>query len=377
MHPMRARPDEVFGGAAGLIGALVVGAAVLFSGAGVGDSTATTVVWWSLYVIYVLVFAIECGFLPVPGAGSELGRFVVLAICGSAVFLLAPHLGWTAVLFVVTTATSAFVLPSWAVALVVAAHTVVVAAGSAAIEGTSVASVVFNTLAYAAFMSFAAVVVISARREHEARAELAAAHADLRAATALLATSSRDAERLRIARDLHDLVGHQLTALALDLEVIALQSEGETRERVLQTRQIAKDLLSDVRAAVGELRSEPAGLEPTLRKVVAGIPGLTIDLRVDEQCPPGERAALAVVRCVQEVVTNTLRHADATRLDIAVTSDVDGLVLTARDDGAGVTELRPGNGLTGMTERIEELGGTLDLRSRRGAGFIITARVPA
>ncbi|WP_447925216.1 sensor histidine kinase [Georgenia muralis] len=97
----------------------------------------------------------------------------------------------------------------------------------------------------------------------------------------------------------------------------------------------------------------------------------------DDRSPLDEERTIAVVRAVQEVVTNTVRHAAASRLEISVVSDVDGLVVRAHDDGAGARRIVPGNGLTGMRERVEELGGEVSFASAPGQGFTVTIRLPA
>jgi signal transduction histidine kinase len=131
-----------------------------------------------------------------------------------------------------------------------------------------------------------------------------------------------------------------------------------------------------VRAAVGELRAGATDLEPTLRELVADLPGPAVELTVDERAPLDETHALAVVRCVQEVVTNTLRHSGADHLTISVVVDDSGVRLDARDDGCGAAQLVPGNGLTGLRERIEQLGGEVALQTAAGHGFAVNARVP-
>lgn len=372
---MANKAEEALSGGAGLVAVLVVGVAVLAAGAEISPDRAVVAAWWVAYLVYLGVFLL----------GAELVRWrppwpfgvsvALLFLTASGLWLLAPHLGWTALLSVVTTAVAAFELPSRAVVALVAAQSIVIPVGGV-IAGWEPEDVVFQTLAYLAFQVFAALVVTTARREASARAELAAAHADLRAATALLATSSRDAERLRIARELHDVLGHQLAALALELEVASHRTSGAGLDHVVRARDIAKELLRDVRTTVGELRDARTGLEPTLRDVVERL-GLAVDLTVDERVPLDDARTLAVVRAVQEIATNTVRHAGATRLAVEVVSGDEGLVVRAHDDGVGVRRIARGNGLTGMAERFEELGGELELDSAPGRGFRVTARVPA
>ncbi|WP_125773335.1 sensor histidine kinase [Antribacter gilvus] len=370
--------DERLSAAGGLLAALVVGLGMLLTSAQVSPDPALAALWWVAYGVYVVVFALDSGLLP-SSLRLRLPDPVtvgVLAVTQTVVWFIAPNEGLTAILFVVTAATAAFMLSRRGVAAVIAGNTLVIAVGAAMAIPTAVA-VVFTTMTYLSFQLFAVMVILGARREAEARSALAVAHADLRAATALLATSSRNSERLRIARDLHDVIGHQMTALALELEVASHRATGDALEHVTRARGIAKDLLGDVRTTVGALRDVPASLEPTLRALVEHVPGLEVDLLVDERRPLDEARTIAVVRCVQEVLTNTVRHAGASHLRLAVTSDEDGVVVDARDDGRGATVVRLGNGLTGMTERVEELGGELRVESSPGRGFGVVVRVPA
>jgi signal transduction histidine kinase len=115
-------------------------------------------------------------------------------------------------------------------------------------------------------------------REVRMRTELARAHVELRAAGVLLEESARTAERLRISRELHDLIGHQLTVLTLSLEA-ARHLEGEqSRRQVERADQVARELLGDVRATVGEMRARPRDLGAALRGMVEGMPGLEVEI---------------------------------------------------------------------------------------------------
>lgn len=357
--------------AIGVVGLAAGTAAVL----GTEETGIATVVWWLVYALYALAFWLSD---PRPGVWSRIGPPValgVLVVSGIALLLI-PSPGWTPVLLVVTTVVAAFDFDRAVVTAVVGVQTSAIAV-AAATDGQPVDAVVFSTLTYGVFQVFAAIIVRVARRENEARAALAEAHAELRATTRLLDLSSRNAERLRISRDLHDMLGHKLTALALALEVAHHQMEGPALDQVTRARAIAKDLLTDVRDTVSTLRETPTPLEPALRELVDDLPQLDVDLAVDERVPLSSERYLVVVRCIQELATNALRHGRATRLRVEVTSDEDGLRVTAEDDGQGADAWRPGNGLTGMRERFDDLGGTVEFSSSRGAGFRLAAEVPA
>lgn len=333
--------------------------------------------WWCSFTLLLVVQLVATGLLPRPGMVSEnvwLPAMVVLAL---STFLLYADHGLTAAFIVVSAATVARHASTTALVAVIAVQTVAATAGIA-LAGWPIVDVVAGVVIYAGFQSFGALVVLAARRETEARHELAEAHAELRATVARLEAVSRDAERLRIARDLHDVIGHQLTALILELEVAShlVDDDTSTEEHVLRARTVAKGLLADVRAAVGEMRKAPQELESMLAAVARDVPGLAVSVEVVESVPIDDETAQTILRCAQEAITNTLRHAGAGRLDLFVEADQRGVRVRAVDDGCGTDSLVPGHGLTGMRERIEALGGSLDVRSSAGGGFVIDGVVP-
>lgn len=361
---------------AGLVCALAAGLAVLLELAvGTYAGPSNPVQWGAVFLLFLLVLLLAGGYLPRPRWLADGPLVIVLVGLGMTVFLLYPDQGWTAILFVVTAAVAAGIPAPWTIAVVITVQTGAVAVGVLA-GGWPVADVVMAVVVYGSFQGFAALVVRTARHEAETRREVVAAHAELRTASTLLESTSRDAERLRIARDLHDVVGHKLTALALELEIAGHLVTGEGAEHVARARGVAKDLLADVRATVGQLRESRDSLERMLRSLADGIPGLDVTVDVGAACRIDGEHAHVILRCVQEVITNTMRHAGATRLHVAVRADDAGIHVEARDDGRGTTAIVPGNGLTGMRERFEALGGELDLRSAPGAGFTTVGRLP-
>lgn len=212
-------------------------------------------------------------------------------------------------------------------------------------------------------------------REKRMRTELAQAHVELKAAGILLAESSRSAERLRISRELHDLIGHQLTVLTLNLEAARHLDSDAARKHVERADQVARGLLRDVRATVGEMRARPTDLRRALEDMVEGIPGLIVDITVDPDLDLGDEQQVAFIRLAQEAVTNTIRHSEASRLQIDLAQDGGQVSLVARDDGIGARAPELGNGLCGLRERFESLGGELTVDGT--AGFAVTGRVTA
>jgi signal transduction histidine kinase len=193
---------------------------------------------------------------------------------------------------------------------------------------------------------------------------------------------ARVRERLRIALELHDALGHHLTALSLNLEAAAHQVSEPAVGPVRTAQAIARLLLSEVRDVVSDLGS-PDDVAVALRRLAAGMPTPKVHLSVDLPLarPRGDGGdggdgAHALLRCAQEIMTNAARHARAENLWIDVSAHDQNVELRARDDGIGAAEVQPGGGLGGMRARLESLGGTLSIESQPGSGFHVVATVP-
>lgn len=231
-------------------------------------------------------------------------------------------------------------------------------------------------IALLGFQSFAVVAVYVARRETEARQALACANAELRATRELLTEASRVNERTRIARELHDVIGHDLTALGLQLEIATHVPGHKVPEHLARAREVNVRLLRNVREVVGAMRSSHGpDVVHALRAMVDDLPGLAVHLALPESLIIDDAArAHCVLRCVQEIVTNTLRHARATNLWIAIEQCDGRIAIDARDDGRGAEVLAAGHGLSGMRARLEELGGSLQIAP--APSFNVAARLP-
>jgi signal transduction histidine kinase len=229
------------------------------------------------------------------------------------------------------------------------------------------------------FSAFTYVTSLVAKQQTDSREEQRRLNSELRATRTLLTESSRIAERMRISRELHDLVGHHLTALSLNLEVASHLVTGGAQEHVRQAQSVAKLLLSDVREVVSQLRDDDAiDLTEALRTLVEGVPGLTIHLDLPPRFSVDDpRRAQVLLRCAQEIITNTVRHAAAHNLWLRCErTEANELAIHAHDDGRGTGELRQGNGLTGMRERLAQIGGRLDITTARDQGFALDAWLP-
>lgn len=239
-------------------------------------------------------------------------------------------------------------------------------------------SALTTAISYLGFLLFTATASHIQQRALHGRRKLSRLHARLKATQALLAEREREQERLRIARELHDSLGHHLMALSLNIEAASHCVQGSGLEHVNQARGITHKLLGEVRQVVSAMRERPIDLESSLREMIREVPGLAVHLRMpDGLVVPEPAVAHCLLRCAQEVITNTLRHARARHLWIDVVFSGDGVLrLHAWDDGVGAVRLEPGAGLTGMLERFTQLGGSLEWRLAKQRGLELLAWLP-
>lgn len=231
---------------------------------------------------------------------------------------------------------------------------------------------------YLGFQAFAALTGHYARNAERTRDQLALVNADLLATRALLADSARDAERLRVARELHDVAGHKLTAMKLNLRALAADPALATHPHVTTSERLASELLEDIRNVVQALRdSRGVDLQTALRALAAPLPSLRLSLRIDHAITVRDPAlAETLLRVVQEALTNAVRHAHASLLSVHLAQTDDGLALRIHDDGQAPAVMREGNGLAGMRERVEQHGGRLSIERGQVGGLVLEARFP-
>ncbi|MBO0821699.1 MAG: sensor histidine kinase, partial [Nocardiopsaceae bacterium] len=199
-------------------------------------------------------------------------------------------------------------------------------------------------------------------------------------------------ERLRIARDLHDVVAHSISVINVQastaLHLMDRQPD-RARSALVTINQVSKQALVEVRSVLGVLRSdgdEPAPRAPSatlaqLDALVRGASaaGLAVEVTVDgEESPLPAGVSLAAYRIVQEALTNSARHSGGGRAEVRVRRGERELVIDVDDDGPadGESPAAPGNGIIGMTERAHALGGTLRAGPRPEGGFRVSARLP-
>lgn len=340
--------------------------------AGLSMSLATAVI-----VAYLLAFLAIDTVPPHRGVLRAM-LYAVLAACAYTLVWLAPRTGTAPVLLVVTIAALTMDYPprrilALAVVMNLGLYLVLRQAGHAA-PAMAVAI-------YLGFQAFAGLIAHYARTAERARDALARVNADLLATRALLAESARDGERLRVARELHDVAGHKLTAMTLNLRALAVDPALGGRHELAIARQMADELLADIRNVVHALR-DPRGLDlsTALQALAAPLPRPRLRLRLDPALHVTDPAlADTVLRVVQEALTNSARHSRADTLHVALTQDAaqPGLWLRIEDDGQVRLPLREGNGLAGMRERVASAGGTLALSAGDRGALCIDVRLPA
>jgi len=184
------------------------------------------------------------------------------------------------------------------------------------------------------------------------------------------------AERERIGRDLHDLLGHTLSLVTLKMELSRKLFERDpqrARSELAEAEQIARDALAQVRSAVTGFRAADMAAELASAHLLLESARVHLRHAPPPPMPPWIEAGLAMV--LREAATNIARHAQASAATISLRVEADAVLLEVADDGRGGVSAN-GNGLAGMRERVAALGGTLEIVSPRGQGTRLTVRVP-
>ncbi|MEU8221125.1 HAMP domain-containing sensor histidine kinase [Kribbella sp. NPDC048915] len=204
-----------------------------------------------------------------------------------------------------------------------------------------------------------------------------------RATSAARALSAQEAERRRIARELHDEVGQSLTAVLMDLNRAAeLVPDPVLRAELMQAQETTRASLDEVRRLAHRLRPgvlEDLGLISALTALADELSdhtGLVIRRSFDSGLKFDEQTELVLYRVAQESLTNVARHAGASRIDLSLVRSGDAVVLRVEDDGRGLGPAHEGAGIRGMRERALLIGATLELRDTPSGGTQVSLRVP-
>ncbi|MFJ9174873.1 HAMP domain-containing sensor histidine kinase [Streptomyces sp. NPDC102360] len=194
---------------------------------------------------------------------------------------------------------------------------------------------------------------------------------------------AQEAERRRIAQELHDEVGQSMTAVLLVLGRAADDADGPLREELHQAQEITRGSLDEVRRLVRRLRPgvlDDLGLVSALSSLTqdfATHTGLRVVRRFDADLPAlDHEGELALYRVAQESLTNAARHAGAERLEVALQCADGAVTLTVTDDGRGIEEVHEGAGIRGMRERALLIGARLDITSTVGSGTRVRLTAP-
>lgn len=334
------------------------------------------ILWWCLWTVFLLAFWASL-------ADWLRSTNVRMLLCGIETAII-MYLCW---LQPGSTLSVTFIIICWQVALL---FTTRVAVTWIALQGALHLCInlkfspteFMNTLSHIIMFSFnssTAVIVLIAKKEIDLRTAQALSNVQLKATQELLEESSRSHERLRISRELHDAIGHRLTALYLHLELAMNRSdEPEIRQLIQKGQIVSQDLLTDVRDVVRKLR-DTSGVELTgaLNALATDLPGLKVHLDAPLQLTIDDSdQANALIRCVQEIITNTLKHSGASQLWVKLTISDNRVIVTAHDNGVAKPLDDLGLGLRGMKERFLELGGNVDVVCEPGGGLSVRALLP-
>lgn len=232
------------------------------------------------------------------------------------------------------------------------------------------------TLICGGLQLFATLGARLAERERRNRLELARSNSELRETLRLLSDRTSAAERTALARDLHDGLGHRLTAISLALESASLQSSAPS-SGIARASALVRGTFDELRRVVGGLRADDRyDLARALGELVAEIGRPRVELHISGDLESIDAArGHTLLRCAQELVTNAIRHSGAERLRLELACEGARARLEAHDDGHGGAGFPEGYGLRGIRERVSAFAGTL-LIDPAAPGFAVLIELP-
>lgn len=333
-------------------------------------------IWWVLaFVVFVPAFAVSS-----TRSNRTLLRSLHIPALAAATLSPLVMIGFNpecfagALLVLVAWQVGIQLNTTWALAWVATQSvllSIVVITNSPNSEGIS------SSFIFTVFQLFAFCTAYMTCKEIKARQELLRSNSELKATQLLLSQSTRIGERVRISRELHDVLGHDLTALSLHLEIA--RNTHNQQQDVEKAQRLAKGLLVKIREVVSLMRSDDEmRILPLLKELATDEPKLMVHFTADEEvdCLDSERAH-TLLRCVQEAITNARLHSGAKNLWLEIHHRGDRVIAQARDDGRGIdTTHRNGHGLIGIAERLKDFGGTMTVESSPGKGFSLQVELP-
>ncbi|MBN1370336.1 MAG: sensor histidine kinase [Anaerolineaceae bacterium] len=238
---------------------------------------------------------------------------------------------------------------------------------------------------FLAAIIFVAVFTQLMVNEQHARLELAAAHQKLREYAAQVEELAVVQERNRLAREIHDGLGHYLTAINIQIkaaQALVEQDPQNMKTALADAQTLTQEALADVRRSITSLRADPTTSRPlteTLDSLLkeAGTTGLEVDFQVRGVASRlAPQIEFTLYRLAQEGLTNIRKHAQATRASLQLDYLPNGVRLTLEDNGQGAGQTEGGFGLMGVRERVELMHGTLNVQTSPGKGFRLEANLP-
>ncbi len=246
----------------------------------------------------------------------------------------------------------------------------------------------FNSaLLFAFVLGFVLLLVGAVLAEHESRARLVKAHRRLRSYALQIENQATLQERNRIAREIHDSVGHYLTAQSIQLEntaVFLAQDQDKASHHLVKARQLGKEALANIRSSVATLRTnsvQERSLELMLEQLITDFKSntnISISPQINLISTLSMEVSTALYRIVQEALTNITKHSQATKVNLNVEETADKVLLLIEDNGCGFNQSdnTTGFGLQGMEERTAELKGIFKIISEYDQGCLIQVEIP-
>lgn len=238
---------------------------------------------------------------------------------------------------------------------------------------------------FLAAILFVAVFSQTALNEQEARAELAVANQKLRQYAAQAEELAIAQERNRLAREIHDGLGHYLTAVNIQIKAAqAMVDENPelARNALANAQQMTQDALADVRRSISALRTDPNTERPlpeTLTRLLAELGTADVQTHFSLTGTPHplpQPVEFTLYRATQESLTNIRKHANAQNAQVCLEYRSEAVCLTVEDDGVGAAEITGGYGLVGLRERVQLYGGQLQIDTAVGQGFRLHIKIP-
>jgi signal transduction histidine kinase len=232
---------------------------------------------------------------------------------------------------------------------------------------------------------FVAVFTQMTVSEQKARAELAQAHQKLREYAAQVEELAIVEERNRLAREIHDGLGHYLTAVNIQIKASLAMSEQDpslAREALSKAQTLTQEALTDVRRSISSLREDPTNGRPlteTINQLLDDVRSTGVIVQFNLRGDPrslNSQVEFTVFRVVQEGLTNIRKHAQASKIQLSLEYLDHSIRLCISDNGTGASQTETGFGLMGLRERVELLGGSLKVDTAPGMGFTLQAEIP-